>query len=291
MKKSDTPKIMLYVDRTMGEKVNATFDFIKENWRVWLKFMFYGLMPLCIIQGIQFDGAISKLINNRYDNPFGDALEIFWLVPVGMVLVWSIVMALLKKYQERPNRLRDIKVRELWPLLWKNALRMVGVGLLSTVIAVPVMIVGFVLFFLPFIAQILAFGLILPLALWPVIYFYENDATYSSSFSKAWRLGFSKWIHLLYLGIVMVLLIHVLQGVVAIPWMVLEIVFSELFGGSGFVGAVFDVISNAIAVSYFFMVYVGMSFMALAFAFHYGSVASTQESASLDSEIDNFENL
>ena len=32
------PKIALYVQRSFGEKLTATFDFIKENWKPLMKF-------------------------------------------------------------------------------------------------------------------------------------------------------------------------------------------------------------------------------------------------------------
>ena len=35
---SESAKIQLYVARKVSEKVNATFDFVKENWRVWLRY-------------------------------------------------------------------------------------------------------------------------------------------------------------------------------------------------------------------------------------------------------------
>lgn len=35
------PKIALYVQRSFGEKLTATFDFIKENWKPLMKFTTY----------------------------------------------------------------------------------------------------------------------------------------------------------------------------------------------------------------------------------------------------------
>ena len=49
---SQKPKIALYVKRPFGDKLNATMDFIKENWKPMLKFCTYLILPLCLIQAI-----------------------------------------------------------------------------------------------------------------------------------------------------------------------------------------------------------------------------------------------
>ena len=50
---TEKPKIALYVKRSFGEKFNASFDFIKENWKLMLKYATYLLLPLCL--GIKFE--------------------------------------------------------------------------------------------------------------------------------------------------------------------------------------------------------------------------------------------
>ena len=49
---SQKPKIAMYVKRPFGEKLNASFDFLKENWKLLLKFITYLLLPLCLIQAL-----------------------------------------------------------------------------------------------------------------------------------------------------------------------------------------------------------------------------------------------
>ena len=49
---SQKPKIAMYVKRSFGEKLNASFDFIRENWKLMLKFTTYLLLPLCLIQAL-----------------------------------------------------------------------------------------------------------------------------------------------------------------------------------------------------------------------------------------------
>ena len=53
------PKIALYVQRSFGEKLTATFDFIKENWKPLMKFTTYLMLPLCLLQGLSLNGLMS----------------------------------------------------------------------------------------------------------------------------------------------------------------------------------------------------------------------------------------
>ena len=48
---SQKPKIAMYVKRPFGEKLNASFDFIKENWKQLFKYSTYLILPICLIQG------------------------------------------------------------------------------------------------------------------------------------------------------------------------------------------------------------------------------------------------
>ena len=43
---SQKPKIAMYVKRPFGEKLNASFDFLKENWKLLLKFITYLLLQI-----------------------------------------------------------------------------------------------------------------------------------------------------------------------------------------------------------------------------------------------------
>ena len=60
---SQKPKIAMSVKRTFGEKLNASFDFLKENWKLLLKFTTYLLLPLCLIQTLSLNGLMSGALS------------------------------------------------------------------------------------------------------------------------------------------------------------------------------------------------------------------------------------
>ena len=56
---SQKPKIAMYVKRPFGEKLNASFDFIKENWKQLFKYSTYLILPICLIQAANFSGLMG----------------------------------------------------------------------------------------------------------------------------------------------------------------------------------------------------------------------------------------
>ena len=56
------PKIRYYRERTFGEKLNITFDYLRENWRIILRFSFYLLLPLCIFQAFALNSYVSTYL-------------------------------------------------------------------------------------------------------------------------------------------------------------------------------------------------------------------------------------
>ena len=56
---SQKPKVAMYVKRSFGDKLNASFDFIKENWKILFKFTTYLLLPVSLIQALSLNGLMG----------------------------------------------------------------------------------------------------------------------------------------------------------------------------------------------------------------------------------------
>ncbi len=64
---SQKPKIAMYVKRPFGEKLNASFDFLKENWKLLLKFITYLLLPLLPHSGVEPERINERgIVDIRY---------------------------------------------------------------------------------------------------------------------------------------------------------------------------------------------------------------------------------
>ena len=82
---SQKARIALYAKRTFGEKMNASFDFIKENWKPLFKFTTYLLLPLCLVQALSLNSlmgstmSLSSNIQAGSSNPFAIFGAMFWV--------------------------------------------------------------------------------------------------------------------------------------------------------------------------------------------------------------------
>lgn len=85
----EKPKIELYQNRSFGQKLSATFDFLRENYKLWLKACFYLILPLCLVQAFSFETMFSTLM------PFyTDALEgwVALLLQKAYLFAWDFLI-------------------------------------------------------------------------------------------------------------------------------------------------------------------------------------------------------
>lgn len=110
----EKPKIELYQNRSFGQKLSATFDFLRENYKLWLKACFYLILPLCLVQAFSFDMMFSTLMPFYTDALGGmggftpsEGLLVrlglsyfgyFVCISVGSFLLSSICYAMMKYY-------------------------------------------------------------------------------------------------------------------------------------------------------------------------------------------------
>ena len=134
---SQKPKIALYVKRPFGDKLNATMDFIKENWKPMLKFCTYLILPLCLIQAISMNGIMGGAMGIAAAKEAGTnslaAIGMqFWVnyglmflcYLVGSILLTSIIYGLMQIYNQREERLAGVTFADLKPFLFKNIRRL-----------------------------------------------------------------------------------------------------------------------------------------------------------------------
>ena len=109
---SQKPKVAMYVKRSFGEKLNASFDFIKENWKLLLKFITYLLLPVSLIQALSLNGLmggalkISAVANTTamaaspsslvgFMSYYGLYMLVFM---IGTILLTSLIYAMIRNH-------------------------------------------------------------------------------------------------------------------------------------------------------------------------------------------------
>ena len=152
---SQKAKVAMYVKRSFGDKMNASFDFIKENWKPLFKFATYLILPLCLIQALSLNGlmngsmGITMGVKAGAANPLADFGTMFWVnygltiicYLIGSVILTSLVYALIKTYNEREERLEGVTLSSLKSLLFKNVGRLLKLTLFGILIMIILCVV------------------------------------------------------------------------------------------------------------------------------------------------------
>ena len=51
-------KIVFYKERDFGEKFNVTFEFVKQNWKILLRYALYGILPLAFVGALSLNSLM-----------------------------------------------------------------------------------------------------------------------------------------------------------------------------------------------------------------------------------------
>jgi hypothetical protein len=237
------PKIEIYATRTISEKLNDTFSFLRENWRPILKYFIYLMLPVSIVLAFFMNHFWSGYMSLLTDIPkqvmtddsdlitFGLNTGLMALcMVVAYTLLSALIFALIRLYRNRPERLQgltaDILRPELLTCLKRSAVMTLATGAILMVVLVVIGVIAGGLFSVNFglgllflvLFYIAMLAVAVPLALVTPIYLMEDETGLVAAFTKAYRLGFATWG-----GIVVIIFItgivgSVVQSVTSIPW-------------------------------------------------------------------------
>lgn len=310
---SQKVKVAMYAKRSFEDKMNASFDFIKENWKPLFKFTTYLILPLCLIQALSLNevmggsmAAAMSNVNTTDLNLFANYGIGFWMnyglsilcSMIGSMILSSLIYALIRTYNDREDRLEGITLSALKPLLLKNMGKMLKMILLATlvmIIAVGVLVLLAVLTPFTLILTIPLFiACMVPMALLSPIYLFENIGIWAA-FKKTFRLGFATWGGVFAISIIMGFIGGILQGIAMLPWYVATIVkyfFAMSDSGSMVtVSPVYNFFLYLLGILQTFGAYIGSIFMIVGLAYQYGHASEVVDSVSVEEDIDNFDNL
>lgn len=309
---SQKPRIELYVKRPFGEKLNASFDFIKENWKPIIKFVTYLLLPLSLIQALSLNGFMGGYMGVVSQASQGDSDSILSALPalglsysvlllcswLGSVVLVSLIYALMTTYRKREGRLEGITLGELKPLLLHNVVAMIKLTLFCFVLmmAALCLLVGLVVL-TPFTLMLtlpLLVACAVPLSLWAPVYLFE-EISLIGALKKTFRLGFATWGGVFLITLIMGIIASILQGVAGIPWSVafmVKSIFSLSEGG--------DIAGSSVGYTFLlylfgilqcFGIYLSAVFTILGITYQYGHASEVVDSVSVEDDIEHFDTL
>ena len=308
------PKIGMFVKRSFGERLNASFDFIKENWKPLLTYFTYLLLPLCLIQGLAVNSLMKAtttiaalgvlqaqgMAGSVYGPGLLSSLSYLGMVVVSLMislLYTSLVFALMKLYNDREERLQGITLSHLKPLLLHNAKRLLFLMFSIFAVCMAWVLLMALLFALTpytlFLTLPLLIALWVPLAMTLPVYLFEPLSLWAA-YKKAFRLGFATWGGAFLVLLVMWLISAVLQGVVSLPWYVLTMVrvlLVESDGGTASSSFLLSSVQYLFSVLMLFGSYLASVFILVGLLYQYGHASEVVDGISVENDIDNFDKL
>ena len=300
-------KIPFYQERTFSEKFNVTFEFLKENWKVVLRYITYVCLPLSLLGGFAFNSFMSLMLSFQSSSATDSEIVQFAITYGGIILLsllaawWvaTVMYSLMQAYNSRPEGLEGITFEELKPSLKHNAARLFKLGLVFLLLLVlwMALLVGAAVIhpLFAFIIFVASFALMIPLLHVSPVYMYE-DVSVWRAFSRGIWLGWNTWGGTFALGFVLALIASVVQGVVGMPWQMcyfVKIFFSTtaqdapaFFSSVGFmlisyVASIVMMYAQLVCSSLFF---VGISYL-------YSHAAETFDDMSVEEGIEQFDEL
>ncbi len=300
------PKIVFYKRRQMGEKLNAAIDFMKENWRVLFKMSMYIIVPLALLQGLSYSRSITQIIGDSLfesqDPSLGEAF-INLLSAIGGLYLSAIVYTLMKRYNEREERLQGVTFAEIAPEVNKGAGRLILFGFSASILFLGVIFIMFIfgglfpgtIYFFIFLLLVFLFVVCIPLLLFPAVYLFEKDITLINAWKQTYRLGFATWGGTFTLALISMILICVCSFIVALPLIILTVVqsvFSLSTSGDSYALSVgYKLLQYLLSVIVAFFVCVTTVFYYIVMSYQYAHAREVMDHVTLESDIDRFDNL
>ena len=270
MKRKEEDRIQLYANRKVLQCVEAAFDFIRANRRVWVKSALVLFLPICV--ALSLVAIPTTHINNAQNYIWERFFEMeswhfdFFLIVtcVGIWLAYVHVYALLLAEFQREEGVKTAQLSSALALI-------MTIGVLFALL-LPIILV--------------------PLSLLPSIFILEHESM-PTAISKSFRLGFSSWFYLAFNIILTMMLALCMVWLLQVPSLVMDIFMDILPKNADYALGhlpfyIFWMIFSTFSCFGFCVV---VSMLVLGCAFQYGSVSERVDDTSILHERENFENL
>ncbi len=279
------PDIEIFEKRSINQSIEAAFDFLRQNRKVWFRGTLIYLLPYAMVIALLWlPNARAESIDTTFSmvfDAFGQSRSLAFLLP-GFFLSALFTVGLLRRGRE--ENLSGLTWRQL-ALLWLPSF----VRTLRS--AVFLLLAVWVVVLVPFPLQTFLYVVLIPL--WFVLPSHTlADNNLLSAVRLSVKHGFRSWFGLLIMLLFMAFISFMLSFAVQLP-------VALLFSLSGlvarmseaFVQEYLDVVRYVILALVSYTVFVGASFVTLGLSYLYGSAVADYEDENLDGEIDRFENL
>jgi len=290
----EQPKIEFLRIRDFGEKMGATVDFVRANFKkLALSLLLIG-GPFAIVMSLLFKDMFTNMFDfSKFES--GDGVG-SWFTQLGidylvmMILSWMATMMIVSityhfmiKYNN--DDLEDFSIGELFGQALQ---KLPGLVLLSFLIFIVVFL-GFILLLIPGIYLAITLSLAYP------VYMFEKDTGIGEAFTKPFRIISGKWWSTCGVLVIGYLMSYAVALVFSIPF--LFVYLGELFTASDELMDNPSAIANIFTSGYmtFAMTisnigtYISYCIPLIALGYQYANLVERKEGKGLMAEIDEFD--
>jgi len=287
-------KIVYYKIRNFSQKLNATIEYLRQNYKSLGKVILYILGPLAIINGLLFAQYINFIFGNMgamepvdVQNPFAFIFNPTYvgfiiLSSFGALLNFAVIFNFMKIYDKKFPE--EITVSEILNSSWKDLLPLFLLGLIATIMIT----VGFFALIIPGIFLMVVLSLSIP------VLFFEQKGIFEA-IGRSFKLIRGKWWSTFGLLFVASILMYAVSMIFILPFYVFY--FLSIFTLVEETGVSTDMnawwFQGGMTLSVMFMIlgsFLTYSIPMVALSFQYFNLVERQESFGLMSEIEQLDN-
>jgi hypothetical protein len=290
--------------------MNVTFDFLRENLKPLLKFSFYVILPLCLIQSFFMDSFmrmyITLLDGADAGAGFVSAAGYYGLLLLcsllGYVLLSALMYSLLQVYERRDRRLQGLVFADFKAPFLNNCVKVLKIifftfGVLIAAWIVIALLAWMSPWTLALTIPLLLVGLVavlIPFTLFTPIYLFE-DLPFADALRKSMKYGFSAWGETFLVLLVFGLLAGIISSITSLPWTLVSTigsVFSLASPDAGVTSSVWYLfLTYVLGVILAYGAYVSSIISVGGTAFQYFHLREKREGVTLKTDIANFDQL
>jgi hypothetical protein len=298
-------KVVLYKNRTLGERFSASAEFIRQNWKILVKNIVYIAVPLALISGYltqsQVGNSLNTILSGGGLTSIGSMSGVLFQYLISGVLslfLSSVTGAILYSHSKG-----ELDENTSWSDLRDNIFTFAGrifvqgliIGLVLVIaIALMAFIVGdfigsgiisgiiIVLLVVALIGVLIYIIPLMSLILFPI--FFE-DASPMEGIKKSIQLGKKNWANI-FVTVLLVGLMNIIIAVVLIMPYQLLILFNTFTGATSE-----GILAYILAMLASFSPIITSPLSIIFLAFQYTAIVENEEAPSLHKRIDEFDNL
>ncbi len=270
-------------DREFGDVLNATFVFIKQNYKPLGKTLLIYASPFIIMSAIvyaffnvsMYTGMLGSGLNvfNMIGQMSSYAFLYILLALTSYTIFNGLVYGYIKLYNDKG--FGNFEPVDVWQFTLKNFFAILG----AQIVFALIITVGFILILIPGIYLTVSLSLLL-------IALIVEGKGFGDAFSRTFLLTHKRWWWTFLLLLVTYIIIMVFNYIFAIPTIILQSTIM-MHGGNTetykMIYGFFLVLSQIVS-------YISYTIPMVALAFHYFSIVESIEQPSLHNEIENIGN-